>query len=80
MTPWPVDKQGRMVKTFTFKNYRMSFGFASQVALLAEKKNHHPSMTIDYGRVTIVLISHDRKEITERDMDLAIQIDKIYRS
>ena len=78
MSLWPKDNQGKLSKTFSFKNYRQSFGFVSQVVLLAEKKNHHPTITLEYGSVTIALISHDVNEITERDIDLAKQIDKIY--
>ena len=78
MSLWQKDNQGKLIKTFSFKNYRQSFGFVSQIVLLAEKKNHHPTITLEYGSVTIALISHDMNEITERDIDLAKQIDKIY--
>ena len=78
MSLWPKDNQGKLSKTFSFKNYRQSFAFVSQIVLLAEKKNHHPTITLEYGSVTIALISHDVNEITERDIDLAKQIDKIY--
>ena len=78
MSLWPKDNQGKLTKTFSFKNYRQSFGFMSQIVLLAVKKNHHPSITLEYGSVTVALISHDVNEITERDIDLAKQIDKIY--
>ena len=49
MTEWPKDNQGRLTKTFAFKNYRKSFAFTSQVAMLSEKKNHHPQIILDYG-------------------------------
>ena len=78
MTDWPKDNQGRLSKEFNFKNYRQSFAFTSQVVMLSEKKNHHPTIILDYGKVVIKLISHDVNEVTERDIDLAIQIDKIY--
>ena len=78
MSEWPKDSQGRLSKAFTFKNYRKSFAFVSQVAMLAERKNHHPEIILDYGKVTVSLISHDVKKITERDLELAIQIDNIY--
>jgi len=80
MKDWIKDQLGRLNKTFTFKNYRKSFAFVSEVALLAEKKNHHPEIILDYGKVTISLISHDIKKITERDLDLAKLIDKVYSS
>ena len=78
MTDWPKDNQGRIFKEFNFKNYRQSFAFTSQVAMLSEKKNHHPTIILDYGKVVIKLISHDVNSVTERDIDLANQIDKIY--
>lgn len=78
MTDWPIDNQGRLSKTFEFKNYRKSFAFTSQVAMLSEKKNHHPQIVLDYDKVTVSLISHDVQKITQRDIDLANQIDKLY--
>ena len=78
MSNWPKDDQGRIFKEFKFKNYRQSFAFTSQVAMLSEKKNHHPTIILDYGKVVIKLISHDVNAVTERDIDLANQIDKIY--
>ena len=78
MSEWPKDPQGRLSKVFNFNNYRKSFAFVSQVAMLAEKKNHHPEITLDYGKVTVSLISHDVQKITKRDLELATQIDKIY--
>jgi len=75
---WQGDEQGHLKKNFDFKNYRQSFAFTSQIALLAEKKNHHPQIILDYKQVTVRLISHDVGKVTERDIDLANQIDKIY--
>ena len=79
MTEWPKDNQGRLTKTFVFKNYLKSFAFTSQVAMLSEKKNHHPQIILEYGSVTIALISHDVQKVTQRDLDLAEQIDKLYQ-
>ena len=79
MTEWPKDSQGRLTKTFAIKNYRKSFAFTSQVAMLSEKKNHHPQIILEYGSVTIALISHDVQKVTQRDLDLAEQIDKLYQ-
>ena len=46
--------------------------------MLSEKKNHHPQIVLDYNKVTVSLISHDVQKITQRDIDLANQIDKLY--
>ena len=78
MSYWPKDSEGRLTKTFEFKNYRKSFAFTSEVAMLSEKKNHHPQIILNYDSVIISLISHDVKKVTQRDLDLADLIDKIY--
>ena len=78
MSYWPKDSEGRLTKTFEFKNYRKSFAFTSEVAMLSEKKNHHPQIILNYDSVIISLISHDVEKVTQRDLDLADLIDKIY--
>tara|TARA_B100001093_G_scaffold486695_1_gene522254 strand:+ start:400 stop:639 length:240 start_codon:yes stop_codon:yes gene_type:complete len=78
MNNWTTDNEGRLFKIFEFKSYQKSFAFTCQVAMLAEKKNHHPEITLNYSKVEIALISHDVNAITERDRNLANLIDKIY--
>ena len=68
----------KLVCAFAFSNYEESLEFTNAVARLAEKEDHHPEIILDYGKVTISLISHDVQKITERDIELANQIDKIY--
>ena len=77
MTSWPKDKKGFLTRTFTFKSYRQSFAFVSQVALLAEKKNHHPKMILEYNAVIIELISHDKNEVYRRDIELEEHIHNV---
>ena len=77
MNIWEKNTNGALKTVFSFKNYRQSFAFVSQVALLAEKYNHHPKIILEYNSVEIELISHDKNVVTQRDIDLAEQIDKI---
>jgi len=77
MSSWEKVDNGSLKKIFSFKNYQQSFAFVSQVVMLAEKKNHHPKIILEYSKFDIELISHDQNKITQRDIDLAEQIDKI---
>jgi 4a-hydroxytetrahydrobiopterin dehydratase len=43
----------------------------TQVALAAEKANHHPEWFNVYNRVDVRLTTHDAGGLTERDMALA---------
>lgn len=62
-----------------FKNFIEAFSFMTAVALVAEKSAHHPNWENAYNKVTISLSTHDADGITEKDFDLAIAIDKIWK-
>jgi 4a-hydroxytetrahydrobiopterin dehydratase len=64
-------------KSYKFKHFRQAFAFMTEVALLAEKADHHPEWSNVYNRVDIVLTTHDAAGVSQRDIDLAQHIDKI---
>lgn len=51
--------------------------FVNEVAQLAEKVNHHPDIDIRYNHVLLSLWSHDQNGVTDRDIRLAREIEKI---
>lgn len=74
-TPEPV--RDGIVKQFVFTDFAEAFGFMASVAILAEKADHHPEWSNVYNRVTILLTTHDADGLSQRDIDLARQIDRI---
>ena len=58
-------------RQFTFGDFVGSMGFVNQVALLAEKADHHPDITINWNKVTLALSTHDEGGLTTKDFDLA---------
>ena len=64
-------------RSFKFKNFRQAFAFMTEVALLAEKADHHPEWTNVYNRLDMVLTTHEAGGISERDIALAGEIEKI---
>jgi 4a-hydroxytetrahydrobiopterin dehydratase len=62
---------GKLQRELTFKNFSEAWAFMSRVALLAEKRDHHPDWSNSWNKVTIALVSHDKGEVTDRDRDLA---------
>ncbi len=64
-------------KTFHFRNFVEAFGFMAKVALIAEKLDHHPEWSNVYGRVVIVLTTHDCGGVTALDVTLAQKIENL---
>ena len=63
-------------RDFEFKDFVAAWGFMNRVALLAEKADHHPNWENVYNRVTIRLSTHDADGLTDKDLQLAANIDK----
>lgn len=73
---WTLKKNA-IHKEFKFKDFTSAFGFMTQVALHAEKMNHHPDWKNVYNTVSVTLSTHDAGGLTELDFKLAKHIDKI---
>lgn len=62
-----------------FEDFVEAFGFMAQVAIRAEKMNHHPTWTNTFNKVHIKLSTHDEGDkVTEKDRKLAEVIEKLY--
>ncbi len=57
--------------SFKFTDFVEAFGFMTQMALVAERLNHHPEWFNVYNRVEVDLTTHDSNGITELDVTLA---------
>lgn len=63
-------------KNFKFKDFNEAFGFMGRLALLSEKMDHHAEIFNIYNRVDILLTTHDADGISERDINMAMEIEK----
>ena len=68
--------EGCLKRTFGFDNFVAAFGWMAQVALLAEKADHHPDWKNVYNRVEVSLSTHDAGGITKKDFALAEQMNR----
>ncbi|NNG15347.1 MAG: 4a-hydroxytetrahydrobiopterin dehydratase [Gemmatimonadales bacterium] len=68
---------GRLHREFQFSNFLEAFGFMTQVAMLAERRNHHPDWSNVYNRVVIDLWTHDAGGLTPLDFDLAQSVSRL---
>jgi 4a-hydroxytetrahydrobiopterin dehydratase len=70
------QEENQIVKQFKFKNFVESMGFVTKVAILAERVDHHPDILIEYSKVTITLSTHSEGGLTQKDFNLASEIQK----
>jgi 4a-hydroxytetrahydrobiopterin dehydratase len=74
---WKVAN-GKLNRTFEFENFVQAFGFMTQVAIQAEKMNHHPEWFNVYNKIEINLVTHDINGISNYDIKLAKTINHLY--
>jgi 4a-hydroxytetrahydrobiopterin dehydratase len=73
---WSYTTEG-LTKLFEFKNFKSALLFSNHVGWLAEKRNHHPKIVIDFRRVTLFLLTHDAQNtLTEKDEALAFALEQ----
>ena len=72
-----VAGRDAITKKFTFKDFNEAFGFMTRAALTAEKMDHHPEWFNVYKTVEVTLSTHDAGGVTELDVKLAGEMNKI---
>lgn len=71
------QRGGLIQRDFLFEDFVQAFGFMTQLALAAERLNHHPEWTNVYNRVSITLTTHDVQGLSTRDIELAQIADRL---
>ncbi len=73
-----TEKDNKLYRSFTFKDFKEAFAFMIRVAALADEQDHHPTWTNTYNKVEIWLSTHDAGDIvTSKDKALAQAIDAL---
>ena len=75
---WKLTREGKAIeRKFEFADFSEAFAFMTRVAMLAERKDHHPEWFNVYNKVEITLTTHDAGGLSLRDVKLARKIDKL---
>lgn len=73
---WTVS-EGKLNKTYRFKDFIEAWGFMSRAALIAQSMDHHPEWFNVYGTVRVDLNTHDAEGITRLDVELALKMNAL---
>ena len=75
---WKADRnKAALTAEFKLPGFAAAMGFMMEIAVHADKMNHHPEWSNVYNRVTITLTTHDAGGLTELDLQLAEKINVI---
>lgn len=74
---WTRDGEA-LTRTYQRRDWLDAVAFLDAVAPEAERRNHHPDVSITgYRNVTFRLTTHSKGGITQRDVDLATWIEAL---
>ena len=74
---WEVVDEHHLHKAFEFPDFKKALDFVNCVGAIAEEQNHHPDISLGWGKAEITTYSHDADGLTDRDFILAAAIDRI---
>lgn len=75
--PGWVQAGERIERSYSFPDYGASVGFVMRVALLAERRDHHPDIELSWGKVRVAWSTHDAGGLTALDLELAELTDRL---
>ena len=77
---WQLAGDGAAVaieKTFSFATYYETISFVNAVAFIAHKQDHHPELTVHFGKCTVRFNTHDVAGISVSDFECAAAVDAL---
>ena len=73
---WELDGTS-LRRQLVFDSFVQAFGFMAQVALIAERLEHHPNWSNVYNRVDIAITTHDAGGLTALDFEFVRRVDSV---
>jgi len=77
---WQLSGDGAAVaieKTFRFADFAQTLLFVNTVAWLAQARNHHPELVVQFDRCVVRYSTHDVGGLSQVDFDCAAAVDAL---
>ena len=79
---WTLE-QGKVVKSFDFKNYYETLAFINAIAYVVHAEDHHPELLVTYNRCVVRFDTHSvnggKGGVSENDFICAVKVDAIFQ-
>ena len=80
---WNIIEEKKIKKLtclFKFSDYEQSLVFTNKVATLADEEDHHPQITLEWGKVKVIWWSHKIQGLHQNDFICAAKTDRLYKN
>lgn len=75
---WEKSSEQSIARVYKFQNYLDGVKFAKQIGEYAQTRKHHPSIQIDYKKVTIEMATWDVGGVTSLDIEMVNDFNNMY--
>ncbi len=69
---------GRIAKSYSFKNYYQAMAFENAAAWISHREDHHPDITVGYNQCRVEYWTHAIKGLSENDFICAAKLDRLF--
>jgi 4a-hydroxytetrahydrobiopterin dehydratase len=73
-----IESNGRLTRTYDLGDFNSSVEFTKKIAEVSNELDHHPTVTINFGKVTVSIKTNKENKITDMDHKFASDLDKKY--
>lgn len=79
---WQLIEEGsveKLVREFDFDDFESALQFVNKIGELAEEEDHHPVITLEWGKVEVIWWSHEEGGVEEIDWKMAEACNEVYK-
>lgn len=70
----------QLIRVFTFKDFSEALRFTLRIGELAEAEDHHPTITTEWGKVTLIWWTHKINGLHLNDFIMAAKSEQLYNA
>src|SRR3990172_1844777 len=71
---------GKIEKTYSFKNYHQTMAFVNATAWISHQEDHHPDLEVGYKTCKVRYVTHAIGGLSENDFICAAKVEKLQQS